>query len=56
MQLAIDVLGVEKLLYATDHPFWDPAWTNDALDALGLSDADRAAIDTGNAKALFGID
>jgi len=56
MQLAIDLFGIEKVLYATDHPFWDPAWTDDALDELDLSTDDRAAIETENAKALLGIE
>lgn len=54
-QLAIDYLGVEKVLYATDHPFWDPDWTRDSLAEVELSDADRAAIETENAKSLLKI-
>ena len=55
LQLAIDLLGVEKMLYATDHPFWDPDWARDSLNELELSEADRTAIETGNAKALLNI-
>jgi predicted TIM-barrel fold metal-dependent hydrolase len=56
MQLVIDYLGADRVLYATDHPYWDPAKTNDALEELGLSDEDREAIETGNAKRLLRID
>jgi predicted TIM-barrel fold metal-dependent hydrolase len=56
MQLVIDYLGADRVLYATDHPYWDPARTNDALGELRLSGEDRAAIETGNAKRLLHID
>jgi predicted TIM-barrel fold metal-dependent hydrolase len=56
MQLVIDYLGADRVLYATDHPYWDPAKTNDALAELRLSDEDREAIETGNAKRLLQID
>ena len=56
MQLVIDYLGADRVLYATDHPYWDPAKTNDALEELRLSDEDREAIETGNAKRLLDID
>lgn len=55
LSLVIDHLGVERVLYATDHPFWDPSRTREALDEVGLSPADRDAIETGNAKRTLGI-
>jgi predicted TIM-barrel fold metal-dependent hydrolase len=56
MQLVVDYLGADRVLYATDHPYWDPAKTNDALAQLHLSDEDRYAIETGNAKRLLHMD
>jgi len=56
MQLVIDYLGADRVLYATDHPYWDPAKTNEALAQLDLSDHDRTAIETGNAKRLLRIE
>jgi predicted TIM-barrel fold metal-dependent hydrolase len=56
MELVIDFLGADRVLYATDHPFWDPARTRDALAEVELSDPDREAIETGNAKRLLRID
>jgi predicted TIM-barrel fold metal-dependent hydrolase len=56
MQLVIDYLGADRVLYATDHPYWDPAKTNDAMAQLDLTDEDREAIETGNARRLLRID
>jgi predicted TIM-barrel fold metal-dependent hydrolase len=56
MAMAIEYLGADRVLYATDHPFWDPARTRDALAAVELSDVDREAIESGNARRLLRID
>ena len=53
--LVIDYLGADRVLFATDHPFWDPAKTRDALAEVDLSDADRKAIDSDNARRLLRI-
>jgi predicted TIM-barrel fold metal-dependent hydrolase len=55
IEYAIDHFGADRVLYATDHPFWDPARTRDALAAVDLSEADRQAIEEGNARRLLGI-
>jgi aminocarboxymuconate-semialdehyde decarboxylase len=55
LSLAVDYLGTDRVLYATDHPFWDPARTRDALAEVELSEADREAIEVGNAQRLLGI-
>lgn len=56
MQLGIEFFGADRVLYATDHPFWDPAKTNDALEQVQLSSGDREAIASGNARRLFRMD
>lgn len=56
MKLCIDYLGADRVLYATDHPFWDPGKTRDALAEVQLSDEDREAIEVGNARRLLGIE
>jgi aminocarboxymuconate-semialdehyde decarboxylase len=53
LSLVIDYLGADRVLYATDHPFWDPARTAEALAAVELSDSDREAIEVGNAQRLL---
>jgi predicted TIM-barrel fold metal-dependent hydrolase len=55
LALAIDYFGADRVLYATDHPFWDPARTRDALADVELSDDQRAAIETGNARRILGV-
>jgi len=55
LSLVIDLLGADRVLYATDHPFWDPARTADAMAAVELSEEDRAAIERGNAERLLGL-
>jgi predicted TIM-barrel fold metal-dependent hydrolase len=55
LSLVIDYLGVDRVMYATDHPFWNPDWTRDALAQLDLSDDDREAIERGNASRVLGI-
>lgn len=56
IRMVIDFLGADRVLYATDHPFWDPARTNDALARVQLSEDDREAIETGNARRVLRID
>jgi predicted TIM-barrel fold metal-dependent hydrolase len=55
LRLVSDYLGTDRILYATDHPFWEFSWTRDAIDELDLPDADREAIETGNARRLLRI-
>ena len=53
--LAIDYLGSDRVLFATDHPFWEPARTQDALAKVDLSDEQREAIQAGNARRLLSL-
>ena len=59
MPLAIrygyDFAGPDQLLFATDHPWVDPALTRGAIHQLNLPAADQERIFGGNAKRLFGI-
>jgi predicted TIM-barrel fold metal-dependent hydrolase len=55
LELVVDLLGADHVLYATDHPFWDPARTRDALAEASLSDAQRTAIERDNAIRLLGL-
>lgn len=55
LSLVSDFLGVDRLLYASDHPFWDPARTHDAIAALPLDDAERTAIERGNAISVLNL-
>jgi predicted TIM-barrel fold metal-dependent hydrolase len=53
LELVIDLLGAERVLYATDHPFWDPARTREAMAAVDLPPDRRALIERGNAERLL---
>jgi predicted TIM-barrel fold metal-dependent hydrolase len=55
LQLVIDLLGSDRVLYATDHPFWDPVRTRDALEEVDLTPEQRLAIETGNAARILGV-
>ncbi len=46
--------GMEKVLYGTDYPMWSPAKEIKHFMALPLTDDERLAILSGNAKRLLG--
>ncbi len=57
LRLAIETYGIDRLVFGTDWPFWKGEahqLAADYLDQAGLSAADRAKIDTGNAREIFG--
>jgi len=57
LRLAIETYGIDRLVFGTDWPFWKGEAHQLAADYLtqaGLSDADIAKIDTGNARSIFG--
>ncbi len=47
--------GTDKMLFGTDTPWHNPALEWRLLDTLGLSDAEREAIASGNAKKLLNL-
>jgi predicted TIM-barrel fold metal-dependent hydrolase len=57
LRAAIDTFGIDRLVFGTDWPFWKGEAHQLAADHLaqsGLSAAQIAAIDSGNARAIFG--
>jgi predicted TIM-barrel fold metal-dependent hydrolase len=57
LRLAIETFGLDRLVFGTDWPFWKGEahqLAADFLDQAGLTAAQIAQIDSGNAKALFG--
>jgi aminocarboxymuconate-semialdehyde decarboxylase len=57
LQLAIETFGLERLVFGTDWPFWKGEAHQLAADYLsqsGLTAAQIEAIDSGNARAIFG--
>jgi aminocarboxymuconate-semialdehyde decarboxylase len=57
LRLAIETFGLDRLVFGTDWPFWKGEAHQLAADHLaqsGLTPAQIAAIDSGNARAIFG--
>jgi predicted TIM-barrel fold metal-dependent hydrolase len=55
-RLALEFFGAERILFATDHPFWNMRVAHEALDQLDLAPSDRRAIERGNAIDLLGLE
>lgn len=48
-------VGVEHVLFGSDYPQFSVARNASALDRLGLTEAEKTSIRTGNARKLFGL-
>jgi predicted TIM-barrel fold metal-dependent hydrolase len=55
IRYAYDVVGPDRLLFASDHPWVNPALTRGAIRQLNLPAADEEKIFGENARRLFGI-
>ncbi|HXA27997.1 MAG TPA: amidohydrolase family protein [Candidatus Angelobacter sp.] len=51
----IDLVGIDRLLFGTDHPLLRAPRYVAQFDSLGLSDGERDAVMGGNAVALLGL-
>ncbi|MGD8942451.1 MAG: amidohydrolase family protein, partial [Desulfobacterales bacterium] len=54
-RLAIELIGVEKILFGSDFPLLPPARYIDEMQAAGLSDAEMEQICGLNAATLFNL-
>jgi uncharacterized protein len=54
LELILQV-GIDRIMFSTDHPYQPMAEGRAFLDRLPVSDADRERIAHGNAERLFGI-
>jgi hypothetical protein len=52
---AVQVLGVDRVLFSVDYPFGGNAAGRALLDALPLAPADKAKIAGGNAERVLGL-
>lgn len=52
---ALQVFGVDRVLFAVDYPFSPNEAGRAVLDALPLSPADRTKVAADNADTLFGL-
>lgn len=56
LKLSLEFFGVDRIMFGTDHPFWPMTTARNVLDAVDLSAADRAKIESENAVRLFGLE
>ena len=47
--------GVDKVMFATDYPMWDPEKELEFFLSLGFTKEENEKMLSGNAKKLFGI-
>ena len=55
MRHVVDWVGVGRLMFSTDYPHWDFDDPRYALNHLGLSEAEKKKIFSGNAKEFYGL-
>ncbi|MEK7405626.1 MAG: amidohydrolase family protein [Acidobacteriota bacterium] len=55
IRYGIDFAGVDKMLYASDHPWVDPSLIAGLVSSLKLSPADERKVFAENARRLFGL-
>ncbi len=55
IRYGIDYVGVERMLYSSDHPWVDPKTIAAHIQSLGLPPEDEAKIFGGNAERLFNL-
>ena len=56
LTMAVALLGAEAVLFAADYPFEDVGAAVEAMDALPLTEAQKAMIYHGNARRVFRLD
>lgn len=56
IQMTRDLLGVDRLLFGTDHPFWDPRDAMSTARSLEWAPDDLVKLLGGNAARLLGLD
>jgi aminocarboxymuconate-semialdehyde decarboxylase len=55
MQFAIDYYGIDRVMYGTDYPCWDPAPCLKLLEDVRLSPADKQKLFYDNARRILGL-
>jgi predicted TIM-barrel fold metal-dependent hydrolase len=55
IRMCYDLVGADRLLYASDHPWVEPQLILDSLRSLHLPQEEEARILGGNARVLFGL-
>jgi aminocarboxymuconate-semialdehyde decarboxylase len=55
LRSALELVGRERVMFGSDHPFWEAERTLETLDAAGLTAEVRADVLSANASRLFGV-
>jgi aminocarboxymuconate-semialdehyde decarboxylase len=55
VKFAAEYYGVDRILYGSDYPCWNPAAALEVLAGAGLSEEDQARILGANARRFFGL-
>jgi aminocarboxymuconate-semialdehyde decarboxylase len=55
IRFAIDYYGIDRVMYGTDYPCWDPATCLSLIEELDLSPADRQKLFYDNARRILGL-
>jgi aminocarboxymuconate-semialdehyde decarboxylase len=55
MEFAIKYYGIDRVMYGTDYPCWDPATALRLLDELELSAGDKQKLFHDNARRILGL-
>jgi predicted TIM-barrel fold metal-dependent hydrolase len=53
VELAVKVIGADRIMFGTDYPIFPPANPRELLGAADISAADRSLIASGTASALL---
>jgi aminocarboxymuconate-semialdehyde decarboxylase len=55
IKFAIEYYGVDRVMYGSDYPCWDPATAIALIREIGLSDADLDKVFYTNAQSILGV-
>jgi aminocarboxymuconate-semialdehyde decarboxylase len=55
IKFAIDYYGVDRVMYGSDYPCWDPATALGLIQDIGLSDSDLEKVLYENSQRFFGL-
>jgi aminocarboxymuconate-semialdehyde decarboxylase len=55
LKFAIEYYGIDRVMYGTDYPCWDPAAALKLLGEIGLSKADQEKLFYTNARRILGL-
>ena len=55
MKFAIEYYGIDRVMYGSDYPCWDPATALALIEEIGLPDADLEKLLYRNARRILGL-